>query len=85
MDAAMADADAPGEHLWIMTAAWRLTDPAKAYAATMTPEFDEDNSYLLDGENIISLAGPGCFKCEQIYSPTLAAQPCTGSATDPMP
>jgi hypothetical protein len=77
-DAAMAAADMPGQHLWVMTAAWRLTDPEKAYAATMTPEFDEENAYLLDQENILALAGPGCYKCEELYSPTLAALPCRG-------
>lgn len=80
MDAALSAADTPGEHLWIMTAAWRISDPAKAYAATMTQEFDADNPYLLDGENIMGLAGPGCYKCELLYSPATADRPCTGSA-----
>lgn len=80
MDAALSAADTPGEHLWVMTAAWRISDPAKAYAATMTPEFDADNTYLLDGENVIVLAGPGCYKCELVYSPALANRPCTGNA-----
>lgn len=79
MGAALSAADTAGEHLWIMTAAWRISDPAKAYAAATTSEFDQDNSYLLDGENVIGLAGPGCYKCEAVYSPELAARPCTGT------
>jgi hypothetical protein len=79
MDAAMDAADAAGEHLWVMTAAWRVSDPAKAFAASVTREFDADNALLLDQENILALAGPGCYKCEREYSPQLAAIPCIGS------
>lgn len=69
--------DKPGQHVWVVTAAWQVTDPEKAYRASRTAQFDADNSILLDRENIIAFAGPGCFKCEREYSPELAGRPCT--------
>lgn len=62
-----------GEHLWIVTTAhrvdpeqWRSGDP------TATP--------MLDHENLLSVAGPGCYYCEQYYSPLLATRRCRGDA-----
>lgn len=60
-----------GDHLWIVTTAyqvdpehWRSPDP------TVTP--------MLDHENLLSVAGPGCFYCEQVYTPQLAKRRCKG-------
>jgi hypothetical protein len=64
--------DKPGEHLWVMTAAWAVTDPQSL--ATRGP-------VLLDAENLVGFAGPGCYKCEQEWSRKVAARPCTGSVT----
>jgi hypothetical protein len=67
--ARLAVADGPAEHLWCVTAVWRIPDPRTR----------DDTSMLLDVENMIGFGGTGCFKCEQAYSEQLAAQPCTGS------
>ncbi len=33
----------------------------------------------LDLENLLTIDGPGCFICEEIFSPQLAALPCPGN------
>lgn len=53
-----------GEHLWIMTGLWRVN-----------PTRDQVH---LDMENLISVDGPGCFWCEETYSPALSAKQCRG-------
>ena len=53
-----------GEHLWIMTGLWKVV-----------PNRDQ---VFLDMENLISIDGPGCFWCEEIYSPAVAAKQCRG-------
>jgi hypothetical protein len=63
----LAAADRTGEHLWIVSAAWLVTDPAAS------------GQKLLDSENVVQFGGPGCWKCEEAYSPALAGRPCTGS------
>lgn len=55
----------PGEHCWIVTGMWRVTPRTKG-------------EYQLDTENLITLDGPGCFHCEELWSPELAARPCAG-------
>lgn len=57
--------DKPGAHLWVYVAAWSTTNPRETEA-------------MLDSENLVSLNGPGCFKCEQPFSNRLARQPCRG-------
>lgn len=57
--------DKPGAHLWVYTAAWATTEPRAREAQ-------------LDSENLVSLAGPGCWKCEQPFSNRLARRPCRG-------
>ena len=61
---------APGEHLWIMSGAWRISDPASAFDAGV-PKF-------LDLENLLTIVGPGCYICEQVYTAEVAAKPCPG-------
>jgi hypothetical protein len=58
----------PGEglHLWTVLAMWQVT-PAMS------------GGYNLDVENLVTIEGPGCYKCEQRWSAELAARPCTGS------
>lgn len=54
----------PGEHLWIITGMWRVADPvARA-------------RYELDLENLLTLAGPGCYWCEEPWSEDLARRRC---------
>lgn len=57
--------DRPGSHLWVYVAAWAAADPRATEAR-------------LDAENLVSLIGPGCFKCEQPFSNRLARRPCYG-------
>jgi len=57
---------ASGEHLWCLYGMWRVKDPT-------AEQFD------LDIENLLTIEGPGCFICEQPYTPELAARPCTGT------
>jgi hypothetical protein len=64
----MSRADRPGEHLWTLMAVWAVSDP-------------ERPQMMLDAENIIEIAGPGCFKCEREYSRKLAKRACTGSVS----
>lgn len=66
-------ADKPGEHLWIMTAAWLIPDPRA---------LRDDSLKLLDTENMVAFEGPGCFKCEKPFSNRVARQPCRGSVTE---
>ena len=59
-----------GEHFWVMTGLWHISDPATA--------FDPGVQKHLDLENLLSIDGPGCFICEQVYTAELASSPCTG-------
>jgi len=62
-----------GDHLWILPVAYRV-DPAKWYDRTAIP--------ILDGENILFASGtPGCYYCEQLYTPLLATRRCKGEPT----
>jgi len=64
------NADRPGAHVWVMLGAWQIPDPSAITSR---------ETFTLDHENLINLSGPGCYKCEQEYSPELAASPCTGN------
>lgn len=55
-----------GEHLWIIAGMWRVMPPIA------------DRVVDLDLENLLSLDGPGCFWCEEHWTPELAAKPCKG-------
>lgn len=74
----MQNADKPGQHLWMMTAAWAVSDPQGAATGTSGPQ-------ILDAENLLSFGGPICFKCEETWTRKRAAQRCPGSITEPMP
>lgn len=72
LDKRLAAADHPGEHLWVVIATWRVTDPERLEG-------------FLDGENLVVLTGVGCMKCEGVYSRKLARRPCRGSVDGLMP
>lgn len=74
LDAHLTRLDQPGRHIWIMTAAWAVTDP-QSLTTGQAP-------VILDQENLVGFAGPGCYKCEKEWSRKLAAKPCTGSVDD---
>jgi hypothetical protein len=63
---------AEGEHLWTMFAVFRIAHPETAT--------DPGVNKFLDLENLLTIMGPGCYICEQMYSPEVAASPCPGDA-----
>lgn len=64
--------DAPaGQHVWAMFAVFRCPHP----------EAIAEHQTILDGESLLMVTGPGCYRCEQVYDPSVAAQPCTGDPT----
>jgi hypothetical protein len=60
--------DYNGHHFWIVTAVFRVTNPAR-------------QEFLLDRETVVTVDGPGCFHCKQLWKPTIGAK-CPG---DPNP
>jgi hypothetical protein len=61
-----------GEHLWVVVSAHRVVPV-------------DGGTYELDLENLLSVDGPGCFKCEEPYTEAVAARPCTGSLEELQP
>jgi hypothetical protein len=64
----------PGEHLWIMTAAFRASEDMVKRMA----EGKETEGQHLDHESLLTLEGPGCFKCEKPFSKRMYYRKCTG-------
>ena len=56
----------PGQHLWTVLVLFAVTPTGS-------------QAWHLDQENLLTIEGPGCFKCERSHSVALAAQSCTGS------
>lgn len=68
----------PGEHLWIFTVAFRLSDQtARAMAADSTKPLAEP--VIFDHENLLTPPVPGCYKCEEPFSRYLFHRKCTGN------
>ncbi|WP_143661810.1 hypothetical protein [Streptomyces glaucescens] len=65
----------PGEHLWTILTMHRVSDDM----IRRLNRGEEPGPELLDHENLLTLEGPGCFKCEQPYSRRLAHRKCTGT------
>lgn len=63
-----------GKHLWTVMVLYRLMDPS----VSMDPE----GQINLDLENLLTIEGPGCFKCEKVWSPDAARRFCQGSMTE---
>lgn len=57
-----------GKHLWVMMACFQVHYPEKM----------ADEDLHMDMENLLSIDGPGCFKCEKVYSSDLARRFCQG-------
>jgi hypothetical protein len=53
----------PGKHLWIAIAMFQINPTATRYD--------------LDGENLLTIEGPGCYWCEQTWGEA-AHLPCKG-------
>lgn len=64
-----------GEHLWTMIASYRISDDT----VRKLRDGQDPGPALMDHESLISLDGPGCYKCEQPFSKRLAYRRCTGS------
>jgi len=63
----------PGEHLGVVTGAWRVRPVP-------------DAEYQLDTENLLTLDGPGCMWCEELWKPGMESAPCRpGPGTVPAP
>lgn len=54
----------PGDHQWTVLAMWHVNPTA--------------DHLDLDTENLLTIEGPGCYICEQTWSPEAAAKPCPG-------
>lgn len=57
-----------GKHLWMVMTMFRVADPAAV-------------QFVLDHENVLTIEGPGCFLCEELYSERVASRPCPGEPT----
>ncbi|MGW9437965.1 hypothetical protein [Streptomyces sp. NPDC055607] len=68
-----------GEHLWTLITMYRVSDNA----IRRLNRGEDPGPALLDHENLLTLEGPGCFKCGEPYSRYLAHRKCTGSMEDP--
>lgn len=56
-----------GRHLWVFTGMWRVTNPAR-------------ERHEFDMENLLTVEGPGCFWCEQMWRADIGAH-CPGDAS----
>lgn len=67
-------APVPGEHVWVATALYRVSE--RAVATAMAGR----RSIQMDSENLVDVT-LGCWTCEREYTPGLAAKPCPGGPT----
>lgn len=47
-----------GQHVWAMFAMFRITHPERAHL----------EQQHMDSESLLMVTGPGCYRCEQIYT-----------------
>lgn len=57
-----------GAHLWVSILMYKV-DPANIFRGELA---------LFDHESLLSVDGPACFFCEQVFSPLLATRRCKG-------
>jgi len=55
-----------GKHLWTIITMYHIKDPT------------DITEVFLDKENLLTIEGPGCFKCERPWEPGLERQWCNG-------
>ncbi|MCM8548935.1 hypothetical protein [Streptomyces sp. STCH 565 A] len=65
----------PGEHLWAILTMHRVSDDT----IRRLNRGEDPGPGILDHEGLLTLEGPGCFKCEQPYSRYVAHRKCTGT------
>lgn len=58
-----------GRHLWAYTAVYQVQEPART-------------ELQFDMENLMTLLGPGCWHCGQIWYPTIGSY-CPGETENP--
>jgi hypothetical protein len=58
-----------GNHYWIMIMSYHIANPDKLF---------QPGEIHFDTENLVSTAGPGCYYCEQPYTPQLKMRRCPG-------
>jgi hypothetical protein len=56
-----------GDHLWAVFSMYRVN-----------PQAEEP---MLDVENLLTVQGPGCYFCEEPYTPRLSKRRCPGKPT----
>jgi hypothetical protein len=54
-----------GQHLWVVTSLYKVTPKPLG-------------EYFLDMENLLTIDGPGCFWCEEMWSEHINNKPCRG-------
>ena len=62
-----------GKHLWTIIVMYAVADPRVVA--------DPSGQFLLDRENLLTIEGPGCYKCEQPWKAGLERRWCQGSMT----
>jgi len=62
-----------GKHLWTIIALYVIADPA----VSMNPK----GQILLDRENLLTVEGLCCFKCEKTWTPDVGRRYCQGVMT----
>jgi hypothetical protein len=60
-----------GKHLWTVMALYRVTDPAVS--------LDPHGQIHMDRENLLTIEGVGCFKCEKTWTPDIGRCFCQGT------
>ena len=68
------DEHAPGEHVWIVAATYRVSEREIRHNLADP----KGAPILLDRESLAYASPAGCWVCEQLYTPALAARPCPG-------
>lgn len=60
-----------GKHLWTILAMYRINDPSVMR--------DPEGQVLMDRESLLTIEGPGCFKCEKEWTPDVERRWCQGT------
>jgi hypothetical protein len=63
-------------HQWVSTAVFSISQHAVDAAAAMWASGAAPMGIELDHENLVTVQGPNCLKCQQPLTPETHAQPC---------
>lgn len=64
-----------GEHLWVMAIASLVPD----LQVKQLVRGEDPGDLVVGGDSVVSLQGPGCYKCEQPFSTHVYFRVCKGS------